>query len=455
MGIELHLKQNQVLSQRMLQSVRILQMTAQELEAHVGELALENPALEVEAPASESIDAYQQTYDMREQDRYRTLRQNNDDDAPKEAWNFAARQDETLREHLLSQLDLETLPRREALAAAYLLESLDGRGYLTEETAYVAERFGLSEEDVERLIRKLQALEPAGVCARSLEECLRIQLEAAGLLDGTLDQMLRECLELVAKNKYAAIAGRLGISAVEAARRAAMIRTLDPKPGSRFYCQDDARYVVPDVYVFRDRDHFTVTLNGSGVPNIAVNDYYRKLCGETDDRETKAYLQEKIRQVQWLRQCIAQRQSTMQKVAEEIFRRQTDFFLRGPGALRPMKMSEVAEAIEMHESTVSRAVDQKYLQCSFGVFPMSVFFQRQATARDRRSVAMDEQSFTSDAVKRTLQEIIQTEPHKKPFSDRILCEKLQERGIVISRRTVAKYREEAGIPDAGGRKRLY
>lgn len=120
-----------------------------------------------------------------------------------------------------------------------------------------------------------------------------------------------------------------------------------------------------------------------------------------------------------------------------------------------MKMSEVAAAIEMHESTVSRAVNQKYLQCDHGVFPMSVFFQRRATARDRRSVAMDEQSFTSDAVKRMLQDIIQTEPPQKPFSDRILCEKLQERGVTISRRTVSKYREDAGIPDASGRKQLH
>lgn len=455
MNLELQVKQNQALSQRMLQSVRILQMTSQELESYVDELALENPALDVERAASESIDAYQQDYAVREQDRYLTQRQNNDDDTPGENWNFSTVQDETLREHLLSQLDLRSFPRRDALILAFLLESLDGRGYLTEDAAFVAERFQTAAEDVERLIRLLQALEPAGVCARSLKECLRLQLAAAGLLDDTLERIIEECLELVAKSKYAAIAARLGISASAAARYSALLRTLDPKPGSRFFRQDDARYIVPDVYVLRADGHFVISLNGTDSPAVAVNSYYQKLCDSTGDQETRTYLQEKIRQVQWLRQCIDQRQTTLRAVTEEIFKRQTAFFAKGPAQLLPMKMSEVAAAIDMHESTVSRAIDKKYLQCDYGVFPMSAFFQRRATARDRRSVAMDEQSFTSDAVKRMLQEIIRTEPPKKPFSDRVLCEKLMEQGVTISRRTVSKYREEAGIPDASGRKNLY
>lgn len=454
-NLDLRVKQNQAMSQRMLQSVRILQMTAQELESYVDELALENPALDVEHPAEESIDAYQQTYAVQEQDRYLTLRQNNDDDTPKESWNFSTNQDETLREYLLSQLDLRRFSRRDALILAYLLENLDGRGYLTEDSGFVASQFHVDAEEVEQMIHLLQSLEPAGVCARSLEECLMLQLSSAGLLDGTLERIISECLELVAKSKYAAIAAKLGISPAAAAKYSALIRTLDPKPGSHFYHQDDAHYIVPDVHIFRTGDHFIISLSGTGSPAVAVNSYYQKLCAGTDDQETRTYLQEKIKQVQWLRQCIDQRQSTLRRVAEEIFKRQTAFFMQGPSQLQPMKMSEVAASIEVHESTVSRTIDKKYLQCDYGVFPMSAFFRRRATARDRRSVAMDEQSFTSDAVKRMLQEIIQTEPPQKPFSDRILCEKLQEKGVTISRRTVAKYREEAGVPDASGRKRLY
>ena len=183
MSLNLQTKQNQTMSQRMIQSVRILQMTSQELDSYITDLALENPVMDVERPADESIDAYRQSYFAREQ-------------------------------------------------SSYLLENLDGRGYLTEDAAFVAEQYDVETEDVERLIRHLQALEPVGVCARNLGECLRLQLKACGQLADALELILSECLELVAKNKYAAISGKLGISAGKAARYGALIRSLDPKPGS-------------------------------------------------------------------------------------------------------------------------------------------------------------------------------------------------------------------------------
>lgn len=456
MGLELHTKQNQALSQRVIQSVRILQMTSQELESYIDELALENPTMEVEKPRPESIDAHQQAYSVREQQTYFSMRQNNDDDYdPKDTWNMVEDSGETLREHLLSQLDLRQFSRDEIRILYYLLENLDGRGYLTEDASYVAQLYHTETAEVESLIARLQKLEPAGICARDLRECLRIQLAAAGCLDDALDHILDECLELLAKNKYAAIAGRTGITPGKAAQYAALIRSLDPKPGSRFFRHDDARYIVPDVYIFRSGDAFTISLNSSDCPRVAVNSFYQQMCLSTDDTEAKAYLEEKIRQSQWLQRCISQRQTTMQKVAEEIFRTQTAFFLQGPERLASMKLSDVAQAIGMHESTVSRAIDKKYLQCDYGVFPMQYFFQRKATARDSRAVAFQEQDFTSDGIKRALRQIIAEEDPKKPFSDRILCEKLETQGISISRRTVAKYRGEAGIPDASGRKNLY
>ena len=456
MSLNLQTKQNQSMSQRMIQSIRILQMTSQELESYIDELALENPAMDVEKSAGESIDAYYQLYAIQEQNRYLTQRQNNDDDYdPKGSWNILTDRGDTLRDHLLAQLDLKAFSRTEVLILYYLLENLDGRGYLTEDAAFVAEQYDVETEDVERLIHCLQALEPVGICARNLSECLRLQLAASGQLDDALEQILGECLELVAKNKYAAIAGKLGITAAKAAWYGALIRSLDPKPGSRFYHQDDARYIVPDTYIYRTGDRFTISLNSADTPTICVNSYYQSLCRDTDDAEAREYLQEKIQQAQWLSKCITQRQVTLQRVSEEIFRRQTAFFIHGPDHLQTMKMSEVADAIEMHESTVSRAIDKKYVQCDYGVFPMQYFFQRKATARNTRAVAFDEQSFTSTDVKRMLREIIETEDPKKPFSDRILGEKLQERGVSISRRTISKYREEAGIPDASGRKNLY
>ena len=456
MSLNLQTKQNQTMSQRMIQSVRILQMTSQELDSYINDLALENPVMDVERPADESIDAYSRSYFVREQSSYLTQRQNNDDDFdPKDTWNISMDRGDTLRDYLLSQLDLRSFTRTEVLILYYLLENLDGRGYLTEDTAFVAEQYDTEMEDVEYLIHCLQSLEPTGICARSLGECLRLQLAASDQLDEALDRILDECLELVAKNKYAAISRKLGITAAQAAKYGALIRSLDPKPGSRFYHHDDAQFIIPDTYIFRTGGQFVISLNNTRIPTVCINSYYQNLCHDTEDRQTKDYLEEKIRQTNWLCRCISQRQTTLQRLSEEIFRRQTAFFANGPDYLQAMKMSEVADALEMHESTVSRAIDKKYLQCDHGVFPMHYFFQRKATARSSRSVALSEQNYTNSDIKRMLREIIQTEDPKKPFSDRILGEKLQERGVSISRRTISKYREEAGIPDASGRKNLY
>lgn len=188
------------------------------------------------------------------------------------------------------------------------------------------------------------------------------------------------------------------------------------------------------------------------MPAINVNSYYRQLSTNCEDKDVKEYLKKKIRQVEWVHQCISQRHSTIMKVSEEILARQYDFFRYGPGRLKPLKLADVAEALDIHESTVSRAVGRKYLQCSWGIFPMEIFFQRKATSRDTRSAAMEEQSFTPQDIKRELKDIIEKEDRRKPYSNRLLCEKLAERGISISRRTVAKYRDEEGIPGASGRK---
>ena len=454
MSLELTVKQSANLSQRMIQSVQILQMTAQELESYVDELALENPAMDVEKPSIESIDAYHRAVAARNDRRYLTLRQNNDDDYdPKDNWAFSSDHGETLREHLLSQLDLKSFSKMEAVILDYLLDSLDERGYLTESAADTAELLGVAAEDVERVIRRLQKLEPLGICARNLSECLCLQLEAYDQLDDTLTRLLDECLEMVAKNKIAAIAGKLEISAAKATQYCALIRSLNPKPGGCYYHQEEIGYITPDVSVVTESGQYFIILNNADIPTISVNGYYQKLCGDTADREAHEYLEKKIRQAEWVRQCITQRQITLQHVSEEILRRQKAFFVNGPDHLQSMKLSEVAAALNIHESTVSRAISNKYLQCAYGTFPMQYFFQRKATARDTRSTASSDQNHTSTEIKRLLREIIQSEPSQKPFSDRILCEKLSERGVTISRRTIAKYRDEAGIPDASGRKK--
>ena len=453
MALELRQQQKQNLSQRMIQSVQILQMSSQELESYVDELALENPAMDVKKSQGESIDSWHQNYAEAEHDHYLAQRQRNDDDYdPRDTWNFNTQHGETLKEYLWSQINPRLFSKSEILILDYMMDCLDDRGYLTESAGETADRFEADEDQVSDLIHFLQTLEPAGICAHNISECLQLQLDRKGLLNDALKELTDHHLDLVAKSKTSSIASKLGISKSQASKYCDLIKTLDPRPGGRFYRQEEIQYIIPDVYVTKKDDDFEISLNAKDTPVVSVNDYYQRLLKSTKDGDVKEYLDTKIKQTAWVRQCIEQRRTTMIKVTREIINFQRAFFERGPDYMKPLKIAEIADAIEMHESTVSRAIDKKYLQCSFGVFPMSYFFQRKATARDTRSCAIDEQSFTSDQIKKALREIIAAEDPKKPYSDRILSEKLAERGISISRRTVAKYRVEAGIPDASGRK---
>ena len=439
----------------MIQSVQILQMSSQELESYIDGIALENPVMDVEKTAGQrdSLDALRHSHMDKEEDHYLAQRQRNDDDYdPKDSWNFNRDRGETLKEHLRSQLDIKRFVGKDALILDYLLDSLDERGYLTEDVSFVAECFDSEPEKVEALISVLRELEPAGICAGNLQECLKLQLRRRGLLNVVMEKLIDDCLELISKNRIPAIAARLGISSETASRYCSLVRSLDPRPGSRFYHQDDTVYIIPDVCVTKKNDAFSVTLNCGDAPEIRVNSYYQNLLQTTDDKDTLDYLENKIRQAEWLQHCITQRQETITRISCEILKRQIAFFRNGPDYLQPLKMSEIAGAIGMNGSTVSRAIDQKYLQCSWGIFPMNWFFQRKATGRDIRAAAVEEENFTPAEVKRRLHKIIESEDPKKPYSDRILSEKLGETGITISRRTVAKYREEENIPDASGRK---
>lgn len=453
MGLELSLKQNQTLSQRMIQSVKILQMTAQELDLYVNDLSLENPALDIMEKPKESIEQQQWLNSFHEENRYLYQRQNNDDDYdPKNSWNFNTDQSETLYEYLWSQLITADFSDADTAIIDFMLHSLDDRGYLTEPLEDIAAYFKTEVSLVKVLLDRLQSLEPAGVCARNLEECLKIQLKSRQLLTPVLIRLIDECLDLLAKNKIPAIARQLHLSAAEVTGYCQIIKSLNPKPGSAFFNREEMKYIIPDVTIIKFHDHFDILLNESMYPEIEVNHYYQKMHAETDNEEVKEYLESKIRQVEWVKQCIAQRGKTLMAVSREILKNQEDFFVSGPDYLHPLKLLDVAEAAGIHESTVSRAVDKKYLLCAWGVYPMSFFFQRNATAHAGGYSVGEKQTFTNADVKRVLHQLVDGENKKKPYSDRILSEMLTERGMSISRRTVAKYRDEEGIPDTSGRK---
>ena len=457
MDLKLQVKQTQTLSQRMIQSAEILQMTSQELNTYINELALENPVIDIVEPPTaeeqrESIEQQEWLNSFNEENYYLYQRQNNDDDYDfKSSWNINTDDGETLQDYLWSQLITENFTDQETEIIKFMLECLDNKGYLEESIETIASYFGTDTELVEDLLSDLQALDPSGVCARSLEECLKLQLERRNMLTPVLESIIDNCLEMVAKNQIPAIARKLRLSPAETAGYCQIIKSLNPKPGVSFSSRDQLRYIIPDVTIVKFKDHFDILLNESMYPTIELNSYYRQMNQNPESSELKEYLGNKIRQAEWVKQCVTQRGKTLMQVSRAILEHQEEFFTFGPAHLSPLRLADIAQELDIHESTVSRAVSKKYLQCSWGVYPMNYFFSRSVAVQESSSES-GTQSVTAADIKRVLREIIEEENKKKPYSDRLLGEKLAERGISISRRTVAKYREEEGIADASGRK---
>lgn len=458
MDLKLQVKQTQTLSQRMIQSAEILQMTSQELNTYINELALENPVIDIVEPPTaeeqrESIEQQEWLNSFNEENYYLYQRQNNDDDYDfKSSWNINTDDGETLQDYLWSQLITKNFTDQETEIIKFMLECLDNKGYLEESIETIASYFGTDNEIVEELLSDLQSLDPSGVCARTLEECLKLQLERRDMLTPVLESIIDNCLEMVAKNQIPAIARKLRLSPTETAGYCQIIKSLNPKPGVSFSSRDQLRYIIPDVTIVKFKDHFDILLNESMYPTIELNSYYRQMNQNPESSELKEYLGNKIRQAEWVKQCVTQRGKTLMQVSRAILEHQEEFFTFGPAHLNPLRLADIAQELDIHESTVSRAVSKKYLQCSWGVYPMNFFFSRSVAVQESSSSESGTQSVTAADIKRVLREIIEEENKKKPYSDRLLGEKLAERGISISRRTVAKYREEEGIADASGRK---
>ena len=485
MKLGMHLEQKQIISQQMIQTLKVLEMNVTELEAYLTRLSAENPVVELEPSEyrKETEDlalARQAEFERKLEWLSSADRQNRTyyaDDAPDQGLNAVqdpASSGETLAEQLHTQLLLKEYTARDFRILDFMARSLDSRGYFTEPLAIVTEHFSVTEDEAESLLRKLQELEPAGVGARDLKECLLLQLRrhSGDLIfhfskDGTssaltaeellesakmtelAEQLVLHHLEDIARNHIDLIARKRGttVPAVEAA--CSLIRRLNPKPGNAFSDGRALPYVRPDVIVIRREDapDFDVLVNDYQCPRLSVNSFYEALAQETDDPEAKKYLREKLAQIAQAKADLANRSSTLSRVAGLLVRLQSSFFLRGPGFRSPMVLSDLAGPLSLHESTVSRALKDKYLQCSWGVFPMNYFLNAAAVRK-----SAEEDGTGTDQVYRALREVIDAEDKRKPLSDEKICAALADRGIQIARRTVNKYRKELGIPDKSGRK---
>jgi RNA polymerase sigma-54 factor len=352
----------------------------------------------------------------------------------------------SLFDHLVWQLKLLSLTEPELGVGMLIIGNLDTDGYLRDTPLdEIAGDARVPFEFAEGVLRRIQQLDPVGVAARSLEECLLIQAEHLGLDDELVLNIIKSHLPNLEKKNYQAIARDLKENIEEIYEAAKVIMELDPRPG-RQYTSEEPHYITPDVYVHKVGDKYFVVPNDDGLPKLKISSFYRTaLSGSPQARE---YIQDKLRSAQWLIRSIQQRQRTIVKVTESIIKFQRDFFDKGIAYLKPLILRDVAEDISMHESTISRVTTNKYVHTPQGIFELKYFFNSGISKTDGDEVA-------SEAVKNKIKSIIGGEDARHPHSDQKIVELLRDQNIDIARRTVAKYREQLGILSSSKRKQVF
>ena len=446
MNLELSLKQTLKLTPQMLQSMEILQMSTLELGQYIQELVQSNPAAELSEPTGqgdESEEMWQRLQAMADADHQNRQYVS----ADREELDPLARVgtdgglDDTLVLHLSRQLERSQASTLVLRGGQFLAACLDEDGYLRDGLEELAQASRLPLGILEESLALLQTLDPPGVGAQDLSQCLAIQLRRRGETGPALDIALHH-LERLGKRQYHAIAQALGISQEQVLQAQQVIQSLDPRPGAPFARREAPNYIVPDLAVVAGEQGLTVVYQDGYLPSLQLSGYYCALQKQSADAEVRQYLTEKIRQAQWAIQAVEQRRSTLLSCAQAIVDRQQAFFAPG-GHLVPLRLADIAGDLSIHESTVSRAIREKYLQCARGVYPLSFFFSREGGGGS-----------SVHRVKDLLSRLVEEEDKGKPLSDQKLCQLLEEQGCAISRRTVAKYRDELAIPSASGRKQL-
>lgn len=446
--MELRQTQSQILNPQQIQGLSLLQMGSLELEQYLRELAQENPMVDLEPEFSacekdNELLGYLRWLEDNDRQNLYYAQMSEEELDPLSRVGTEGGLEETLFRFLSRQLYTMDLEEELADAVRYLASSLDGRGYLAAPMPELARSSRIPLSRLKQALEILQGLEPAGVGAENLSQCLELQLLRIRE-EGPALTIVRSYLPLLAKRHYSSIAAKMNISVDRVRQAEAVIRELEPRPGTVFERPEQIPYVLPDVFVEEDGGRYTAQTRRTGRPPFRINSYYRGLLSQSQDRQVKEYLKEKLRQAEGVLREVDQWESTLLRCAQAIADAQTEFFRRGPQALLPMRLADVAETLGLHESTVSRAVREKYVQCPQGVYPMSYFFSRNAAA--------GKPGVGGTAARLLLKQLIDRED--EPLSDQKLADLLAQAGCPVSRRTVAKYRGEMNIPDRAGRARF-
>ncbi len=482
---QLRLSQQLVMTPQLQQAIKLLQMSRMELAELVQEELLENPVLEdtlegrdareVGLPdesttidkqvASDDRAATEDPQkDKKDEIDWERYLENHALQAPMPSFRGRAGEDdlpgvdqtlsraEDLGEHLLWQMRMGDFVEEEMKFGALVIGNLTDHGYLKMEglepeeiVPKLAEEAGMHAEDAEEVLKMMQRFDPIAVCSRSLQECLLIQAEHFGM-DELVMRVIKEHIPNLEKRNYNGIAKALEVPVEEVYDIAQVIAELEPRPGRNFV-SEEPRYITPDVHVHKVGDEYYVVPNDDGMPKLKISGFYR--AAMADNPKAKEYIQNKLRSAQWLIRSIDQRRKTIVKVTECIVEKQRDFFDKGIEYLKPMILRDVAEAVGMHESTISRVTSNKYVHTPRGLFELKFFFNSAIKREGRGDIA-------SESVKQAIKKIIDAEDDQNPYSDQKIVEMLREtHDVKIARRTVAKYREMLGILSSSKRKKYF
>lgn len=466
---QLRLSQQLVMTPQLQQAIKLLQMSRVELSEMVAAELLENPILvdqlegrdqrEVTQPEAPSATDTAARKDEIDWERYLESHaaqaplsggiRRGDDDMP--GVDQTLSREGGLTEHLLWQVRMADFVEDELQFVALVIGNLNDDGYLKIEGAEPSEvvprlaaEAEIHPEDAEEVLKMMQRLDPLGVGSRDLAECLHVQAEVHGM-DELVLRVIDDHLGDLERRKYNQVAKTLAVPVEEVYDIAQVIAELEPRPG-RHFASEEPRYITPDVYVTKVGDEYFVQANDDGMPKLKISGFYRSAMA--DSPSAKEYIQTKLRSAQWLIRSIDQRRKTIVKVTECIVDKQRDFFDKGIEHLKPMILRDVAEAVGMHESTISRVTSNKYVHTPRGIFELKYFFNSAIKRGNAEDIA-------SESVKQAIKKIVAEEDPKKPYSDQKLVEILKGQDIHIARRTVAKYREMLGILSSSKRKKYF
>ncbi|MCF6096848.1 RNA polymerase factor sigma-54 [Thermovorax subterraneus] len=463
MNYSLTLSQTQklLMTPELRQAITILQLSSLELCDYIEQELLNNPLLDKEEDEytafsedgmrvdegktnEDTIEWEEYLQDYFDWDFLRFPKERKEEETSFE--NFVSA-NQTLQEYLLMQLRLAAADKKIFKIGEFLIGNLDKNGYLTVSVQEAARILRVREEEVEEALKVVQTLDPPGVGARNLQECLLIQVEQKGIKDPNLYELIKHHLKDLAEARYTRIAEKLNVPLSKVQELKDIVLSLDPKPARNFSSANEIQYVIPDAVIEKVGNEYVVIMNDSVTPRLSINPYYRSLLMSEDKESlTSKFLTRKLEAALWLIKSLEQRRMTLYKVIKAIVEVQREFLDKGISGLKPLTLKQIADVVGVHESTVSRAISGKYVQTPRGVFELKFFFQNGLENENGSSTC-------AETIKKMLKEMISNEDPYNPLSDQMIADDLKKKGIRISRRTVAKYREQLGIPSSAKRKR--